>query len=353
MLAVGLAGQSLNAQFSPEHLAVLRAGDGMCKLSLRQSPIFIDQFDLNASNAAPSFTAKIPTNGADSFFFNGHAATEGTLTRSVNHKLLSFAGYGGTDLLQVSGTASRLNIPRGIATVDHAGAVHTYLYKADMPDAKVNPRGAVTDGAGNFWGCGNAFGTYYFNPPGSQTVVRIKSIPNSRAINIINDKLFVAINAADAMLLDQAAGIYNFPAAPLPHDAGATAALAIPSAPGFERCASFDINPAENVAYIADTAAGVQKYAKTDGQWKLAYSFSVPQTIPKVQNNAAGCFGLVVDFSRTAPVIYATTTEGYGNSVNSNRVIRIVDTNSSAWVLTVAQAGSTNVAFRGIAFTPE
>jgi hypothetical protein len=69
-------------------------------------------------------------------------------------------------------------------------------------------------------------------------------------------------------------------------------------------------------------------------------------------NNAAGCFGLTVDFSGQSPIIYATTTEGYGGAVNSNRVVRIVDTNSSAMVTTLVQAGSTNIAFRGVDFTP-
>jgi hypothetical protein len=92
---------------------------------------------------------------------------------------------------------------------------------------------------------------------------------------------------------------------------------------------------------------------KSGGSWKFAYNFSVPQVIPKAANHAEGCFGLVVDFSGAAPIIYATTTEGYDGCVNSNRVVRIVDTNATAAVTTVAQAGSANIAFRGIDFTPE
>ena len=38
---------------------------------------------------------------------------------------------------------------------------------------------------------------------------------------------------------------------------------------------------------------------------------------------------------------------------NSNRVVRIVDTNATAVITTIALAGSTNVVFRGIDFTPE
>jgi len=66
-----------------------------------------------------------------------------------------------------------------------------------------------------------------------------------------------------------------------------------------------------------------------------------------------GCFGLVVDFSKPAPIIYATTTEGYDGSVNSNCVVRIVDTYATATVTTLAQSGSAKIAYRGVNFTPE
>ena len=91
----------------------------------------------------PSFSVRIPTNGPNSFFFNGHAATEGVLTRSVDHKLLAFAGYGGVDLLQVSGTVSRLDIKRGFSTVGRSGTVHTFLYRSEVPTEKVNARGVT------------------------------------------------------------------------------------------------------------------------------------------------------------------------------------------------------------------
>jgi hypothetical protein len=91
---------------------------------------------------------------------------------------------------------------------------------------------------------------------------------------------------------------------------------------------------------------------KTDGAWKFAYNFSIPQNIPAEADNLNGCFAVAVDFSGTAPIIYATTTEGYGGSVNSNRVVQIVDTGADAKVTTIAQSPSGDIAYRGIAFTP-
>lgn len=121
----------------------------------------------------------------------------------------------------------------------------------------------------------------------------------------------------------------------------------------YSKIAGFDLNPEGTVAYTADAEKGIQKYVKADGQWKLAYNFSIPQNIPEAANHETGCFALTVDFTGSAPIVYATTTEGYDGSVNSNRVVRIQDTGASASMTTIAQATSAEIAFRGIAFTPE
>jgi hypothetical protein len=352
-LLVELAGDAQGTRFLPGHLAILRAGDGVIDLTLKQAPVFVDQFDTNAVNSTPSFIVRIPTNGPYSFFFNGHAASEGILSRSTDQKILAFGGYGGVDLLQVNGTASRLDVlQRGICTVDGSGTIRTLLYRSVVKDAKVNPRGVVTDGTNSFWGCGNANGTYYYTPSPERLPVRFTALPSSRAIKIINNAVYVSVNSADGNLIDKPAGLYGFLPALLPRLENTSVNLLVPAATDYKKVAGFDIIPAGNVAYIADTAAGIQKYVNSAGTWKFAYNFSIPQHISRELNNAAGCFGLVVDFSGAAATLYATTTEGYGSSVNSNRVVRIVDTNSTAVVTTLVQAGSTNIAFRGIDFTP-
>jgi hypothetical protein len=354
----GLVSSAQPPRFLPGHLAVLRAGDGVLDLHLKQSPVFIDQFDPSGFNNAPSATIKIPTNGPETLFFNGHAATEGVLTRSANRRLLAFAGYGGVNLLQSNGTPSLLDIDRGFCTVDSAGTVHTMLYKGAAGMGKMNPRGAVTDGLNNFWGCGNSFGTCYYNPTRPGQPVEFKEVPDSRAIKIINGTLYVSLNGADAKARDAVAGVFAFQStggspALLPESADSLPRLVFETAPPFTKNVDFDINPGGTIGYVSDTVGGVQKYVKSAGSWKFAYNFAIPQVIPKGENQGTGCFGLVVDFNQPAPIIYATTTEGYGGSVNSNRVVRIVDTNSTAVVTTIAQTGSPKIAFRGIEFTPE
>jgi len=358
--AIGL---SLTAMFSsagslqPKILAVLRAGDGQLNLKLRQSPIFIDEFATGTFNKAPSATIALPTNGPNAFFFNGHAATEGLLTLSADHHLLTLAGYGGVNLLQSNGTPSVLSIGRGFCTVDAAGAIHATIYGQHAQNEKMNPRGAVTDGTNNFWGCGNAFGTFFCNSASSEPTV-FSAIENSRAIRIIGNTLYVTLNGPDGTAADTAPGIYSFQdtsgkASPLPRSEGSKLKLEMPANAPYTKIAGFDMNPAGTIAYTADTMAGIQKYVKSGSSWKLAYNFSIPQTIPAADNHSTGCFGLVVDFSGPSPIIYATTTEGYNGAVNSNRVVQIIDTGASATVTTVAQAPSTKIAYRGIDFMPE
>ena len=341
------------SQFQAGHLAVLRAGDGVMDLHLRQTPMFVDQFDASASNATPSFTVRIPTSGPDELFINGHAATEGNLTRSADHMLLAFAGYGGVGMLQTGGTPSTMDIPRGGCTIDVSGKVHTFLCGGVPAGTKANPRGLATDGKNNFWGCGNASGAMYYNPVDQKVPARFSALPNSRAVRIIGNAVYMTVNAADAYADGKKAGIYGFQPDALPRSADTEAALVVPTAEQYKRVVGFDMNTAGTIAYTSDTSAGVQKYVKSGDTWSFAYNFAIPQVIPGDQNNSSGCFGLVVDFSGKDPVIYATTTEGYGSSVNSNRVVKIVDTGAKAPVVTLACTGSTNTVFRGIDFTPE
>jgi hypothetical protein len=345
------------APFQSGHLAVLRAGDDQLDLKLKQSPAFVDEFIPGVFNPAPLSSVAIPTNGPNALFFNGHAATEGDLARSADHRLLTVAGYGGESLLQVKGTPSLLDIGRGFCTVDAAGAIHTTIYKLPLGDDKMNPRGVVTDGTNNFWGCGNAVATLYYDAASSSPVV-FDSIPNSRAMRIINNTLYTTLNEADAVAGQISPGIFSFlddsgNPAPMPRSAKTTLQPVVSVQEPYTKIAGFDMNADGTIAYVADTEAGIQKYVKTGGAWKFAYNFAIPQNIPGALNRGNGCFGLVVDFSGHNPIIYATTTEGYNGCVNSNRVVQIVDSGASAPVRTIAQAPSEKIAYRGIDFTPE
>jgi hypothetical protein len=227
---VGLAGLAAQAQFLPKHVAVLRAGDGTVKLHMKQSPIFIDEFTPGAYNDAPLMTVTVPPTGPQAFFFNGHAATEGMLSLSADGKLLAFAGYGGVDLLKQSGTPSRLDIGRAFCTADAAGHTRTKVYEQYGGTEKMNPRGAVTDGANHFWSCGDASGTAYYDA-GGDSLVAFTGVPDSRQVKIIGGTLYTTLDGPDATFLNLPAGIFSFQddgsAAPLPQTKNATLNLVV------------------------------------------------------------------------------------------------------------------------------
>src|SRR5713226_2319242 len=116
----------------------------------------------------PTYQVAIPTNGPGAMLINGNAGTEGNLTRSGNRSVLTFAAYAG-DILSTTGQStapSNLSYDRGIGTVDAVGSyVNVYRGGAcyGIATGKANPRGVSTDGGGQFWGCGNGYGSIYYN----------------------------------------------------------------------------------------------------------------------------------------------------------------------------------------------
>ena len=199
--------------------------------------------------------------------------------------MLAFGGYGGVNLLEQPGTPSLLDIQRGICTVDAAGTVHTYLYYPDDVTEKMNPRGVATDGTNNFWSCGNAGGTFYYNPNASIAKVDFETVPNTRAMKIINNVLYATLNGADATAEDKLAGIYRFVdksgnILPYPRQADVAIELVVPATAPYTKNVGFDMNPDKTIAYMSDTMAGIQKYIKSGGAWKFAYNFAIPQNIP-------------------------------------------------------------------------
>jgi len=140
------------------------------------------------------------------------------------------------------------------------------------------------------------------------------------------------------------AGIYKF--------AGLPKSAATPSriiATGSGSPYGFAINPAGNIAYVADddqsSVGGMQRWTNSAGTWSLVYTLGTG-----IANT--GARGLAVDWSGASPVLYASTSENsiYGNP--GNRLIRIVDSGAGSAAATFATAAM-NASFRGVAFAPQ
>jgi hypothetical protein len=390
-LALGLSARAQTIQFQPGKLAVLQEGDGgtargtssASDFANKQNPVFIDEFDPGSpvGTNGPSYQVAMPTNGADALWLNGNAGTEGNFTRAGDRSVLALTGYSG-DILSLSpGTApSNVAYDRGIGVVDAFGN-SSLAYRGGawygISTGKTNPRGVATDGTNQFWGCGNGYGSIYYNANTAADPVQFQNITTTSAVKVRNNAVYSAVKGSESVNL-YPAGIYSFIDFynnPVPYpDAASYLRLVVPAAPPYTNCIGFDLDPTGTIAYMADTSLGIQKYIKSGGNWNLACNFYIPGYYDPVSfrrfqtNNTTGavqvgCFGVAVDWSGTNPVIYATTSDSGWNSSNpyyGNRVIRIDDTNSVSGgatitntVITLAIAPVTNLVYKCVDFTPD
>jgi hypothetical protein len=432
-LAVGLlaltGGLALAVQqpvFTPGRLAVLQFGDGGTNRNLpvnggttaipytnyfasdimgsRQTQYFVDQFDPNGINQTnPQVQLAVPTNDVSGgLFVNGNAGTEGVMTLSADKRFLTFSGYSGDMLSEVTGqqtAPSNLSYNRGIATVD-AFTNYTRVYSGGgwygIATGKTNPRGVATDGEGNFWGCGNGYGSLYYDANSGGQPIQFQNIDLTSCVKIINGAVYTTVKSGDVQNGLYPAGIYSFvdnSFNPVPFPNFLTfLQLQIPATAPYVNNIGFDINPAGTVAYMADTGkfgkggeiGGIQKYVKNGSGWVLAYNLAIPGytnqnsgilASPENTNVLVGAFSVTVDWTGANPVIYATTSDcGHdsGNPYYGNRVIRINDTNTvmNGGVIilttnmniltTVARPGMdangsaiTNMVYKSVTFTPD
>jgi len=404
--------------FNPGQLAVLQLGDGGTNRNLpsnggsvanpytnyyasdilgsRQTALFIDQFDPNGINQSnPAKQVAVPSTGSDGLFINGNAGTEGNMSLAGDGSVLAVTGYAGDILSITTGqqtAPSNLSYDRGIGTIDAFGT-YTRIYRGGgwygVATGKTNPRGVATDGAGNFWGCGNGYGSLYFNALYAPNPIQFQNIALTSCTKVINHSLYATVKSSESVNL-YPAGVYSFVDFfnnPLPFPTAASFLhLEIPADPAHNNCIGFDINPQGNVAYLADATAnasgGLSKYVKSGLSWALAYHLVIPgynglstgiMTNPASTTVPAGCFSVAVDWSGTNPVVFATTTDtGFaGSTYYGNRVIRINDTNAvtsgASIVVTtnmnilttvVKPAGTgtaqlTNIVYKSVTFTPD
>jgi len=387
--AIGSHAQTTNLAFTPGRLAVLRIGDGqpdtgntnkVSDWNFKQNLDFIDEFDPNvAGPAAPTYTMPFPTNGVNSIWNNGNAGSEAdSMARSADRSILTYSAYTG-DILSIPGTPSALPYHRIISVVDAFGT-NQEAYIGDnwygIATGKTNPRGVVSDGTNNFWGSGNNGGTLYYNPNADDgQPVEVQNFTPTRAVKIINNTVYTTITGKDS-LNTYPCGIYDFVdfnnnPYPMP-TSFAGFHLVVPAATKYTNISGFYMNDQGTIAYMADQVWGVQKYVKSGGTWNFVCNFNVQGfeqfagsgglvVTNDAKNAVGGAWDVVADFSGTNPVIYATTCDFsfYSGNFNSNRVVRIVDTNTSFSIVDVtnftviAQAHGTNVGFRAIDFTPD
>ena len=58
---------------------------------------------------------------------------------------------------------------------------------------KTNPRGVATDGAGQFWGCGNGYGSLYFDANAGGAPSQFQYIDLTSCIKVINNAVVTSV----------------------------------------------------------------------------------------------------------------------------------------------------------------
>jgi hypothetical protein len=313
---------------TPGNLVVSRIGNGTEVLTNSGNTIFVDQYTPSGSLVN---STTIPDSGAGALLISGVSSSEGGLTRSMDRSLLVLAGYN-TNRNSVTGSLASQSanaVPRAVATLDAFATYHLQQASPTLYSSN-NIRGATSDGTNHFWTAGSPGGTFFLSPPQAPVDLQTNTA-NTRQVRIINGALYFSTQAGTG-------GIYRFSGGGLPESA-ANPVLVI-STGGTSQPAGFALNPSLTTAYIADqrpNAGGVQKWTNSGTAWSLAYTFST----------GAGAFDVAVDFSGSAPVIYATTAEA-----SANRIISITDAGPLSIIKVLANSGA-NRAFKGLDFAPD
>jgi hypothetical protein len=306
------------------NLIVVRVGDGAETPTFNGNSVFLDQV---TTNGAYVNTVSIPNTGANALIemgpdANGSTITGTALSRSQNRSYMVLSGYHTTapyttTLFNTSSTA----VPRGVGLIDGNGQF-TLPVTDTTAYSGTYFRGAASDGTNNFWGAGNAGGTYYFGL--SQPALTVQStFPNLRSVDVVNGNLFTVSGSSSGIAVLQWNG--------LPTTATTPTTLFIPGSTPTDMA----VDPTGTIIYLG-TSIGVMRYQFDGSQWNFAYTLVV-----------GAVRYITVDFSGAMPIVYATTSDS-----TYNRLLAIVDNSGQANVTTLLTAG-VNQNLRGVRFGPD
>jgi len=278
----------------------------------------------------------------------GPGGTEGFLTRSTDGSFLMLGGYSTstTGITDITATTSS-TAPRVIFKVDPSGTP-TQVGSSTTNYSANDIRGAVSDGT-NYWAAGASVasvdGIDYYGP-GNAVALGTGATPvKAYGMQIFNGQIYYSTQKAGPSNTSSHLGIFSMSSvsSTLPTSGTVNTTQIIDM--GTVVPADFSFNSTTDVCYVAiplnTSGGGIQKWTKTGGIWTAQYILGTGVT-------NIGAYGLVVDYSGTNPIIYATTFE---TNTTGNRIIKITDTGAGSTATTLATA-SANTWFHGIAFAP-
>jgi hypothetical protein len=269
---------------------------------------------------------------------SGSATSDGCLSLSADGHYLALAGYdAATGTASVASSSSAHVAGR----IDATGAVNTSTVFT-MANASNNARGAATTDGSEFWvsgpGGSSAGGIWYNTLGGGGPETRVVSnLTNVRCVAIFNNQLYGSSNGATNSVFSVGFGT--------PTGMGTMAnglpMLSTASPFGF---AIFDIETGVagvDTVYLADEAAGLEKWTFDGTNWSLAFTLNAAGAGPGYRGVAGYAVGRTV-------TLMASSADA-----SPNRLVVFVDENNN-----VTPAGSVvgnsdpNTIFRGVALSP-
>lgn len=312
--------------FTAGNIVVERIGNGSTTLTSAASSINV--LELNTSGTTQQTLSTLFT-GTNLLTESGTGTSNGNLN-SYN-TLLGVPGY---NLPLITAGVSSSNTKATNILGTGATVVNRVVFPTSgspLPFTGDNFRSIIPTSSTTFYASGagssSTGGIWYFNGT-SYTQVSITQT-NTRNVEIFNGNLYYSTGSGTT-------GIYQVGTG-LPTSSGQTATIVVAAASPY----GFSVSPDGNTMYIADdgaingnTGGGIQKWTKSGSTWTRQYTFAVQAR------------GLTVDYSNTNAVIYATTI-----TAGANKIVKIIDSGSSAASSDVILAGS-NYVFRGVDFAP-
>lgn len=274
---------SASGQFLPNHLVVLRTGDGLPSVSGVAVPVSLLQFNLTDTNQTlPSYALWMPTspatgNGVNrALTLSSSSVAEGDISLSVNGQYLVFAGYNAAP-----GTvAVSSGVDEGVvAKVDANGTTHTKTsYNRTSAYISGSLRSACSIDGSSFWTTGSGSGTtlrYIHSDSVNATGIAINStgsVGTTRTAQIADNQLYCSANSLGIKLGTVGSGL------------PVTTGQAVVNLPGIPQGAiepygyqflDMDITePGLDVLYMAciggaanSDSSGIFKFSKVNGIW--------------------------------------------------------------------------------------
>jgi len=301
--------------FSAGNLVISISGDGSSSLVNTGNPLELQEYTVGGGTVSSMINTGV--------LVSGTASSEGQLTISPDGTTFTVAGYS-TASTGTGSLSSRTdaNAPRQFNTISVAtGTVGTPVSVQSF--STNNIRAAVTSGS-NTWLAGGTTGTLLYS--GTLPVTTIQSTStNTRYVSIQNGALYFSTGSGTNK------GIFSLGSSPTSATSPTTVISGITGqgASPYE----FVFSPDGKSLYVADDAAGIQKFTLSGGTWSLAYNITTSVT---------GLTGVAVNFSGANPVVYA---------VNPTTLYSFTDLGSGGAMSSIATAG-TNTAFRSIEIVP-